>query len=299
MRPPLQALHSPFETGPFRMAMGLRTVPETAWFEIDHHYQDEIAERRRLLTRRRDEVFGETSGSEAARAETLSMMIEHLTRVHPHWFVSTRNSIHTRLTGAQYDIAAYDPLELAGYLVQEDLCLIEASPDGPRLTAAVLCFPSRWRLGDKLGHPLAAVHGPVPLYADLLAQPVDRFMANLRPGHIVMRLNWSVLDDPALFQPAGKWREAVNGAITKENAGETLFLRVERQSLRRLPESGAILFGIRVHVYPLHTAVPDQSTAARLAEAVSALPEETAHYKSIPAFRTALLGWLATRRFGI
>ena len=299
MRPPSQAVHSPFETGPFRMAMGLRTVPETAWFEIDQHYQAEISERRRLLTRRRDEVFGVTSGSEAARTETLTMVIEHLTRVHPHWFVRTGNSIHARLTGIHFDLAAYDPLELAGCLVQEDLCLIEASPDGPRLTAAVLCFPSRWRLGDKLGHPLAAVHRPVPLYAGRLAQPVDRFMAKLRPGHIVSRSNWSVLDDPALFQPEGKWREAVNGAIAEENAGETLFLRVERQSLRRLPESGAILFGIRVHVYPLHMAVPDQSTAARLAEAVRALPEETAHYKSIPAFRTALLGWLATRRGGI
>ena len=77
-------------------------------------------------------------------------------------------------------------------------------------TAASLCFPSRWRLLDKIGKPLAAVHGPVPLYAERLAGPVDRFMRNLKPGHIASRLNWSLLDDPALFQPAGKWRLEAN-----------------------------------------------------------------------------------------
>ncbi len=116
-------------------------------------------------------------------------------------------------------------------------------------------FPSRWRLHEKLGKPLAAVHGPVPFYAERLATPVDRFMAKVKPGHIASRLNWSVLDDPAMFQPGGKWREATNNAITPENAGDTLYLRVERQTLRRLPQSGAILFGIRVHSYPLARAI--------------------------------------------
>ena len=41
--------------------------------------------------------------------------------------------------------------------------------DGPVFTAGVLCFPSRWRLMEKIGKPLSAVHGPVPLYADRLA----------------------------------------------------------------------------------------------------------------------------------
>ena len=122
-------------------------------------------------------------------------------------------------------------------------------------TAAILCFPSRWRLHEKLGQPLVEVHGPVPFYAERLATPVDRFMAKVKPGHIASRLNWSVLDDPAMYQPTGKWREAANAAITPGNAGDTLYLRVERQTLRRLPQSDAILFGIRVHSYPMARAI--------------------------------------------
>ena len=125
--------------------------------------------------------------------------------------------------------------------------------------------------------------------------PVDRFMAKVKPGHIASRLNWSVLDDPAMFQPTGKWREQRDTAIRADNAGERLYLRVERQTLRRLPLSGAVLFGIRVHSYPLARAITTSDAAARLAEAVRALPEPTAHYKILKVFGPALLAWLDAR----
>jgi dimethylamine monooxygenase subunit A len=176
--------------------------------------------------------------------------------------------------------------------VQEDLCLIQNREEGPVFTAASLCFPSRWRLLDKIGKPLAAVHGPVPLYASRLAGPVDRFMRHVKPGHIASRLNWSLLDDPALFQPGGKWRVEASTDITAENAGSRVFLRVERQTLRRLPLTGAVLFGIRVHVYPLEQVIDRPERANELASAINALPEDILHYKSLLPFREPLLGWL-------
>ncbi len=288
MRPlPAETLHDPAEAGPYRMAMGLTVVPDRDWFEIDSLYPAEMAEKRRLLTERHAEVFATTPGSEAACAETLAMIAENLTTYHADWFFRAGSVLTNHLTGETWDLGAGDPLELAGRLVQEDLCLIQNRDEGPVFTAGILCFPRRWRLNEKIGRPLAEVHGPVPLYADRLAAPVDRFMRQLKPGRIAARLNWSILDDPALFQPGGKWRTDRNDAITAENAGENLFLRVERQTLRLLPDSGAVLFGIRVHVYPLHRAA-----SPRLAAAVRALPDAIAHYKSMPSFRTALLAWL-------
>ena len=56
-----------------------------------------------------------------------------------------------------------------------------------------------------------------------------------------------------------------------------------------------MLFGIRVYVYPLTRIAADRATAARLGEAVRALPEATAHYKSLLPFRAALLDWLYAR----
>ena len=87
-----------------------------------------------------------------------------------------------------------------------------------------------------------------------------------------------------MFQPGGKWRQQTDTAITPDNAGERLYLRVERQTLRRLPQSGAILFGIRVHSYQMARAITTRADAVRLAEAVRALPEATVHYKSLKVY---------------
>jgi hypothetical protein len=279
------------------MAMALTTVPERGWFEFDDRYMHEMTEKQRLLRERHHEVFAVLPVSDAARAETLSEIVTNLTTYAPGRFVREGSALHNVLTGETWDLAApgCDPLELAGRLVQEDLCVIQHGDDGPIFTAALLCFPSRWRLHEKLGKPLAAVHGPVPHYAERLAAPVDRFMAKVKPGHIASRLNWSVLDSPEMFQPTGKWREQANPAITADNAGEHLYLRVERQTLRRLPQSGAILFGIRVHSYQLARAISRAADAARLAAAVRALPEPTAHYKSFRSYGAVLLAWLDAR----
>ena len=295
---PEETVHLPFEAGEFRMSMSLTAAPDSAWFELDARYPDEMRQRRDLLATRHHEVFGALPESDDARAETLELVAAHLARHHPNWFACDGNRLHNRLTGETWTLTPpdCDPLELAGRLVQEDLCIIRPAEDGPRFIAAVLCFPSRWRLHDKLGRPLAEVHGPVPLYADRLAKPVDRFMRHVKPGHVAQRLNWSLLDDPALFQTGGHGREGTNPAITAENAGETLHLRVERQTLRRLPRSDTVLFGIRVHVYNLARVIGTPALAARLAEAIRALPPEINRYKSLGTFRAAVLGWLDAKR---
>ncbi len=296
MRPlPPQHVHLPFSSGPYRMAMDLVTVPEVSWFEIDERYPEDMAEKRHLLASIRDDVFAVTPESDAARHEALNVVATALTAHHPDWFTLVGSELSNRLTGETWDIRLVDPLDLAGRLVQEDLCLIQNREEGPVFTAASLCFPSRWRLLDKIGKPLAAVHGPVPLYASRLATAVDRFMRRLKPGHIVSRLNWSLLDDPALFQPGGKWRVEGRADITVGNVGRCVFLRVERQTLRQLPGTGAVLFGIRVHVYPLERVIDRADLAVALTAAVEALPAEIQHYKSLGLFRQPLLEWLSLR----
>ena len=42
---PPEAVYLPFESGPYRMAMALVTVPDNAWFEIDTCYPIEMMER--------------------------------------------------------------------------------------------------------------------------------------------------------------------------------------------------------------------------------------------------------------
>jgi hypothetical protein len=144
-----------------------------------------------------------------------------------------------------------------------------------------------------LGKPLVGVHEKVPFYADRLANPVEKFFDSLKEGRLAQRLNWSVIDDAALFQVTGKSRDGHDAAITRDNALGQLFLRVERQTFRRLPASQALAFGIRIHVTPLHRVARDAGEARRLSGALQSLPPEMAHYKSTGRFSEALLAALA------
>jgi hypothetical protein len=279
------------------MAMGLMAQDPSELIELDDLYPAQMAERRRLLAEQRDEVLIARPGAEAASAELLARLGDHLPRRYPGVFSRTGDVLVNHVTDETWDLAApgLAPLEVAGRLAQDDFCLIEPTEAGPVLMAGVVCFPTRWRLAEKIGRVLPSVHENVPFYGERLARPVDRFMAHLRPGKLAMRLNWSIVDDPALFQLGGKFRGAVDTRVNADNAGEALWLRVERQSLSLLETSGFVLFAIRVHVYPLWRIAQRPEVAARLAEAIRSLPEEMGLYKSLLPFREALLGYLAGR----
>lgn len=293
---PPETILLPFESGPYRLQMGLLARQATAPVEIDSRYPAQMALRRRLLAERRAAVFGALAGSGPARAEVLALLGAMLPRHFPAWFSRRGAQLDNRLTGETWDLTdpGIDPLEAAGRLVQEDLCVITPGPEGPVLGAAILCFPTGWRLADKLGRPLAAVHGPVPGYARRLARPVDRLIAGLRPGRMVERVNWSLVDDPDLFQPGGQGRTGPADPVTAATAGAALFLRTERQTLTKL-QGGSVLFAIRVRMHTLAQACARPADAARLAGGVRALPEEMQRYKGLLPFRAALLDWLDAR----
>ena len=140
------------------------------------------------------------------------------------------------------------------------------------------------------------IHEPVPGFAGGLAAIVDRFFASLQVARPVWRVNWSLVDTPQLFLPPE--HRALRKVIAAENAGEQLWLRVERQTLRRLPRSGDVLFGIRTHLAPLAAAIDGPAAARALAARVREMPPAMAAYKGIAAIRDALLSWLESRAGG-
>lgn len=309
--PPWPREYLPFSGGPFALRLGTRAIAPAEWIEIDRQYSDQLKLKDSLLGQRHDEVFAALDGTDTAGREVLLLLAEHLANHFPHWFalgdraarsdlaasgtsVDASACLTNRLTGRRYDLAdaSMHPLELAGRLVQEDLCLMQLRRDHYRLRAASLCFPSRWRLAEKLGATLAGVHAPVAFYDEQLAGPADRLLAALPPEKILCRFNWNLHDDPALFQPTGMDRTQLDPSITSANAGERLWLRVERQTLRRLPQSREVLFTIRTHVRALSSIARRPEVAAQLALALRALPAETYRYKSLPVFGAAALAWL-------
>ena len=183
-------------------------------------------------------------------------------------------------------------LDLCGRLVQEDFCLLRRGGDRHILVGASLCAPARWQLADKMGRALIEIHAPVAGYDVTLARPVDRFLDQLKPERLVSRLNWGIVDSPARFQPVSVPAPA---PLTEAAAGERLWLRVERQTLRKLPQTEAVVFTIRTHITRLDRAVTAPAAAADLASALRAMPVEMQRYKQIAPFAPALLAWLEAR----
>jgi hypothetical protein len=265
-----------FMDGPWRMAMGLRAVEPGHWLWPDARRAVETAERRRLIAERRDEVIAMPAGTEAACRELLQAVIDDLATYHGEPWADGSGEP--------------DPLGRLGGLVQEDFCLLEAGPSGPyRLVAGVLCFPLHWRLSEKLGLELRAVHGPVPHFAERLADSADRFFTSLAPERPVWRANWTLTEKPDLHQPGA--REPVPG-LSSDNVGERLWLRVERQTLRRLPASRVVVFGIRSLVRPLGEVAREPGVAAAMAARLREMTPEMARYKGLPPLRGALLAGL-------
>jgi len=276
--------------------MGLTPQSEAEWLAPDASLRDVLAEKRELLATRHELVFRALPEGRAASVELLQLLAGHLAERFPSVYRrEDKGCLCNTASRETWDVDAppLHPLDLAGRLVAEDLCLLQANDEGYRLIAASLCFPNRWHLEEKIGRPLDFIHAPVPGYAPALERPVTHFFAALKPGRILARVNWGIADDPARFQPVGRQADA---AVTAANAGSVLYLRLERQTLRRLPQSGAVLFTIATEITPLDRVIATRDDANDLAGAIRDMSPAMLRYKHLTAAAPVLLAWLEARQ---
>ncbi len=176
----------------------------------------------------------------------------------------------------------------AARAVHEDMCLLTQASSGEpyRLIGAAVAWPSDWHPSEKIGLPLRALHAPIVGYEEQLASGVDRFMETLKPGAIYGRCNWFIAATGARRWLEDRAPQEAFAHVTADNAGETLFVRSERQTLRRLPETGAIVFTIGIYAEPLGKL--DRGNIAMLAGAAASLVVGEGDRRGAPAYADAL-----------
>lgn len=292
--------HTPYDGSAEPFTIGLRQLDLHEWIEIDCAYADYLSEKDRLIDERPDDVFAQEASTHDAQSEVLELLVEHLTTcpVDPFPGPSERGLFDARLGLMRGRAKAEPPLLAASRLVQEDLILMSGGQRGWRLSAASLCFPSSWSLADKFGRPLAEIHEPVPGFGrgSRPAALIDRMFDNLSPGRSVWRYNWSLTVEPSLYLPLSEVQRQDRADRRATRFGhdplKTGFIRVERQTLRKLPRSGDILFTIRIHVDPL-AAIAGHPQGAGLASGFAAqlraLDEAQLDYKGLRADRDRLV----------
>ena len=287
--------YRPFLAGGDQLSMGIKTLDTAEWLQMDDQFDHQMAERRRLLQHQPEDVVAALPASEPSQDELLAVLLDHLAVHAADHYRIAKGEVEDRRTGHVYGLTseAHAPLMLIGRLVQEDFCLLRREADAYHLVAAVLCFPAHWRLRDKLGLPLIDIHAPVPGFAEKLGNPVSRLFERLDTARPVQRLNWSLVDRTDLYLPPS--HRTVEVEITPDNAGTRLWLRVERQTLRRLPQTRDVVFGIRTHLSRLEDAIDDEPAAEALIARLEAMPPAMARYKNLEKVKTPLLTYLRNR----
>jgi len=298
----------PFEQNVFAMRLGVRALrADETLIEVEEaHYRDELALKERLLAESRHVRFAALPDTEAAQWETVTAVLPLMASQHPQHFALEREEggpwhwrnrllgTDTRFTPGEPDSLPQAPLDWLGRQVQEDLLLMDGSREGLPLMAGQLCFPAGWCLADKLGLPVLDVHRPVPGFNEQLGGSTVKLMQGLKPGRAVTRVNWGISVTAQL--DLAPWTRAewlsLRESVTASNAGERCFMRLERQTLSVLPETGAILFTIHTYVAPVAHEVEDPERRLRLAGVLRSLPLELADYKGITTFRPALVAYL-------
>ena len=195
-----------------------------------------------------------------------------------------------KVTSEHIPLQATSPLEalrtLGSHIDTDFLVLLPEQAKGDEenepqlayhLEAFITTFPSGFSTLSKLGLPLSAIHTPVPQYARKIGKSMDRFFSRLQVGKLVRRANWTITATPELFVESGTHFHGFDEMSPAEqeiciaeqrrelDVGE-MRLRCERQTLMRLPSSGALVFAFKTYVTCLEE-VKEEGDGEALAEA--------------------------------
>lgn len=277
--------HTPYDGSSKPFTLALNSLNLADWIEVDDLLGEHLRQKDELFTAKHDIVFQAAGDTLEAQGEVLHLLMDYLPERYPQLYARSGDTITVEPLARTYDPADFAdrPLELAARLVQDDLVLMRKQDGEHKLVAAALCFPSSWSLAEKFGKAMADIHGPVPGFGrgGRTAAMIERIFSNLKPEQPVERFNWSLYDTPELFYPE---RSHTKSGLFDDAGNQNIWLRVERQTLRCLPESGDILFTIKICLDPFATLQkhPDGARlAAKMREQIEALNTDETAYKGL------------------
>jgi hypothetical protein len=303
-------LPTPYDGSSRPFTIGLKPLDLADWIEVDEAFDPQLREKRRIEAEYPEQVFVAEEGTQDAQREVLDLLRTHLPQRFPDRYSVECKGIaisgHPALTIQA--MAEMPPLRAAARLVAEDLILMRRDDSGWRLVAGSLCFPANWSLTEKFGKPIHEIHAPVPGFAGGTrnAELIGRIFDKMAVDQPVQRRNWSIQSGTGLFRPALR-RERDRTAVERPSKFPDAdirahcFIRIERQTLRRLPRSGDILFTIRTHLDPLSVLSrhPERaSLSASFADQLDRLDIAELDYKGLTADRDALVAILRDMALG-
>ncbi|KAK6335834.1 hypothetical protein TWF730_003209 [Orbilia blumenaviensis] len=252
---------------PFRWAyhhtMALTKLEPDWWLELESTYPSRLLQRQKIFEQYGDRIIRKLSSMGAAGwrvdvacKEVMEMVVQFLCARYPQYFRLDAQSyvLYNKILGKEFDIYCMDPMQVVFQNVPEDFAIV--LPDEGKggkyvFVAGMICSSVGWDLGEKIGRVLGEVHGPVPEYKEKMGMSMDRYFSKLTTDKPIQRGSWDIVVGEPLFMSA----EEKLGMTTNEQdmniKEEDLTLRVDWQTLRRLPLSGGIVFNYKALFTPL------------------------------------------------
>jgi hypothetical protein len=277
----------PTDGKPFRLNMGLRSLDEASWLEDGDDLNQQIAERALLATNARDVVYQELPGYQLAIAELVERVVDNLKSHHAGNYTFDDSVVTHIATGAKAEIDAADVLLQIATIIAEDLVVLSREDGEWKIVAGAVLFPSRWKLSEKIGKGMDAVHTPVPGYQGALAPYMTATFDKITADRPVWRKNWSLHSTEDLHQPT---------SIHTPANPEDYWWRTERQTLTRSNAGDFLYFTIRNRAEPLSWIKSNLESAELFAHTLASFSPETIEYKGLVKDHQEIINYLRNER---
>jgi hypothetical protein len=240
---------------PPQFQVGLKPISETEWLLPDDGAYF-LEEKQHLLDT--EPVF-------AAFEDSITEQIEAANIIAKNISVDYRND--------------EPPLKAISRHISDDT-IIMAKRDGEwKLIALSLCSPTFFNADYALGKSLHLLHEPIPTGDFKLSDRIARIFDNLKPDNILERFNWTVQWSDKRYTPDGSFMRKMADDGDINDAAAMLYERVERQTIRLLPETGALLFTIRIRLTKVRDILQDSDARQYFANAWQNAPLNVRTYK--------------------
>ena len=303
--PPFRALRYSYK----RHVIEVKKFDMNSWILLDNQFPLYHRVKVDRLKKRGSKIVDTLPPARDAARELCQDLAEYLSRRYPQVYRVSRSAVdhdgwdnHGAITsisipplGVSYDLTREDPMTVAGLIQPTDLNILVKGHDGQYYhSAAMFGIGGGQRLQDKLGASLSDLHfgGRVPHYASQLQIPLERFLNKLKVETPIVRNTTAItIHDkfhwPEITMgPEDDWDPAIRGpAMGSPSYGKfkppapvtdvsNLFFRQERQTLRRLPKSKAIVWSVHTYISPLASILDEPGIPGRLASFIRSWDDE-------------------------
>lgn len=291
-----------------RMGTALLTQKDRLIDVDKDHYLPEIKEKRKLLTNDHRYYYRSAPDTLTAQWDVVDSVLTDLSVIDPLHFIlqkeNNRRHWINKYLGKETSFIFGDettlplePLDWIGRQVQEDL-LILGNDNKASLIAGQLCFANGWSLDDKFQQPFLTIHAPAPHMINPTMQTAQKLMERIQVSKPVWRCSWNFkiwgdLDLSSKYNAAyNNELKQVAPQLTSDNIGSHMYLRIERQTVSRLPHSGCVLFGVHMYQNTLDEEWLTNEQARNMRDVLLTTPRAMLDYKAITPFYDALITYL-------